>query len=54
MKNFYKNKNILVTGESGMIGFALVNKLYDLIANLSVASLGVIKVYLKVKFLKLT
>ena len=33
MKSFYKNKNILVTGGSGMIGFALVNKLYDLGAN---------------------
>ena len=55
MKSFYKNKNILVTGGSGMIGFALVNKLYDLGANLSVASLERNKsLPKKVKFLKLT
>lgn len=54
MKNFYKNKNILVTGGSGMIGFALVNKLYDLGANLSVASLERNKsLPKKVKFFKI-
>ncbi len=39
MKNFYKNKKILVTGGSGMIGSALVKKLYYLGAKITVVSL---------------
>ena len=39
MKNFYKNKKILVTGGTGMIGIQLVIQLVNLGAKVSVASL---------------
>ena len=37
--NFYKNKNVLVAGGTGMIGICLINKLLKLGANISIASL---------------
>ena len=39
MKNFYRNKRILVTGGTGMIGINLVKRLYDFGAKVTVASL---------------
>lgn len=39
MKNFYKNRKILVTGGTGMIGIQLVKSLVNLGAKVSVASL---------------
>ncbi len=39
MKNFYKNKNVLVTGGTGLIGFPLVEKLLNLDAKVKVVSL---------------
>ena len=39
MKNFYKNKKVLVTGGSGLIGFPLVEKLLDLGSRIRVVSL---------------
>ena len=39
VKNFYKNKKILVTGGTGMIGIPLVKKLLNLKANVTVVSL---------------
>ena len=39
MKNFYKNRKILVTGGTGMIGIQLVKRLVNLGAKVSVASL---------------
>jgi len=37
--NFFKNKNVLVTGGTGLIGMPLVKKLVDFGANLTVVSL---------------
>lgn len=54
MKNFYKNKRILVTGGSGMIGSSLVKKLSNLGAKVTVASLEFNKsLPKKVKFKKI-
>ena len=39
MKLFYKNKNVLVTGGTGLIGTQLVNKLVKLKSRVIVASL---------------
>ena len=39
MKNFYKNKKILVTGGTGMIGFQLIKYLSQYQTKISVASL---------------
>lgn len=39
MENFYKNKNILVAGGSGMIGTSLSKRLFAMGANVSIASL---------------
>ena len=39
MKNFYKNKKVLVTGGSGLIGFPLVEKLLDLGSRIRIVSL---------------
>ena len=36
---FYKNKNILVTGGTGMIGIPLVKMLLEFGANVTIASL---------------
>ena len=37
--SFFKDKNVLVTGGTGLIGMPLVRKLVDLGANLTVVSL---------------
>ena len=37
--DFYKNKNVLVTGGTGLIGRPLIKKLKKLGANLTVVSL---------------
>jgi len=39
MSNYYKNKNVLVTGGTGLIGVPLVNLLLEAGANVTVASL---------------
>ena len=54
MKNFYKNKKVLVTGGSGMIGSSLVKKLDKLGAKVTVVSLELNKSLPKnVKFKKI-
>ena len=39
MANFYKNKKILITGGTGLIGIQLTKELYKLGAKVSVVSL---------------
>ena len=54
MKNFYKNKKILVTGGTGMIGLPLVKILDNFGAKITVASLEKNKsLPKKTKFFKL-
>lgn len=43
MKNIFKNKNILIAGGTGMVGIPLSKKLYDLGANIYIASLDKMK-----------
>ncbi len=43
MSNIFKNKNILIAGGTGMVGIPLTKKLYDLGANIYIASLDKIK-----------
>ena len=50
--NFYSNKNVLVTGGSGMIGTQLVSILKDLNANVTVVSLDDSKILKGIKFVK--
>jgi len=50
--NFYKKKEILVTGGTGMIGVHLVQNLKDLGAKVTVASLDNIKPITGVKYIK--
>ena len=53
MKSFYKNKNVLVTGGTGLIGIQLVKKLVELKSIVIVASLDKnIKLPKKVKFIR--
>ena len=43
MSSIFKNKNILIAGGTGMVGIPLTKKLYDLGANIYIASLDKIK-----------
>lgn len=43
MKNIFKNKNVLIAGGTGMVGIPLSKKLYELGANVYIASLDKIK-----------
>ena len=53
MKKFYKNKKILITGGTGMIGVQLTNYLIDLGAKVIIVSLDKnIKFKKKVKFIR--
>ena len=52
-KNEIKNKNILVTGGTGMIGQELVQQLISEKANITVVSLDKINLPKGVKFLRL-
>jgi GDP-L-fucose synthase len=45
MNNLFKNKNILVTGGTGMIGRALVNKLRECECNITVADINPINTF---------
>ena len=51
-KRFYKNKKILVTGGSGMIGYQLCDILLKLGAKVTIASLDDIKIFKKAKYIK--
>ena len=53
MKLFYKNKNVLVTGGTGLIGIQLVNRLVELKSRVTVVSLDKnIKLPKNVKFIR--
>ena len=51
IKQYFKNKKILVTGGTGLIGRQLVKKLLDFGARVTVISLDRIKPYKKVKYI---
>ena len=51
IRNFYKNKKILVTGGTGLIGRPLVEILYNYGAKISVATLDKLKPIKKVNYI---
>lgn len=51
-KRFYENKEVLVTGGSGMIGYQLSDILLDLGAKVTIASLDDVKAFKKAKYIK--